>query len=240
MRYTLFLIPIMHLFFVLTGSANIKLISDTSKPISIKLDARNQKTDSNVLIVVNRQIIGTIRDFKKGIDSLVPVDSIKSINVLKDSAAVTLYGEKGKHGVIEIFLKDEALKIKDIKILEANENSNEIIDKVEIEASFPGGDQMWRKYIERNANGQVATDNGAPTGTYTVIVQFVVDKEGNISDVRALTKHGYGMEAEAIRVIQKGPKWTPAIQSGRMVKAYRKQPITFQVIEEKKKRKNRD
>jgi protein TonB len=112
------------------------------------------------------------------------------------------------------------------------EDENKIFDKVEIEASFPGGDSKWRQYLERNANGQVATDNGAPEGVYQTVVQFVVDKEGNISDVRALTNHGYGMEEEAIRVIKKGPKWNPAIQNGRQVKAYRKQPITFQVTGE--------
>ena len=109
------------------------------------------------------------------------------------------------------------------------EDENKIFDKVEIEASYPGGDSKWRQYLERNANGQVATDNGAPEGTYTTVVQFVVDKEGNISDVKSLTNHGYGMEEEAMRVIKKGPKWNPAVQNGRQVKAYRKQPITFQV-----------
>jgi len=109
------------------------------------------------------------------------------------------------------------------------DDENKIFDKVEIEASFPGGDSKWKQYLERNCNGQIASDNGAPEGTYTTIVQFVVDKEGNISDVRALTNHGYGMEAEAMRVIKKGPQWKPAIQNGRQVKAYRKQPITFLV-----------
>jgi protein TonB len=109
------------------------------------------------------------------------------------------------------------------------DDENKIFDKVEIEAGFPGGDSKWRQYLERNLNAQVAADNGAPEGTYTTVVQFVVDKEGNISDVRALTNHGYGLEDEAMRVIKKGPKWTPAIQNGRNVKAYRKQPITFVV-----------
>jgi protein TonB len=109
------------------------------------------------------------------------------------------------------------------------DDDNKIFDKVEIEAGFPGGDSKWRQYLERNLNAQVAADNGAPEGTYTTVVQFVVDKEGNISDVRALTNHGYGLEEEAMRVIKKGPKWTPAIQNGRNVKAYRKQPITFVV-----------
>ncbi len=124
---------------------------------------------------------------------------------------------------------DQGKQIVEVK---KEDDENKIFDKVEIEASFPGGDSKWRQYLERNANGQVATDNGAPEGTYTTVVQFVVDKEGNISDVRALTNNGYGMEEEAIRVIKKGPKWSPAIQNGRQVKAYRKQPITFKVESE--------
>lgn len=123
---------------------------------------------------------------------------------------------------------DQGKQIVEVK---KEDDENKIFDKVEIEAKFPGGDSKWRQYLERNADGQVATDNGAPAGTYTVTVQFVVDKEGKISDVKALTNHGYGMEKEAIRVIQKGPDWIPAVQNGRKVKAYRKQPITFQVLD---------
>jgi hypothetical protein len=120
--------------------------------------------------------------------------------------------------------------------------SQKIFEKVDIEAAFPGGDQAWRMYLERNVNAQVASDNGAPDGAYTVIVQFVVDKEGNISNVRALTKHGYGMEKEVVRIITNGPKWVPAMQNGQTVKAYRKQPVTFVVTTEgrSKKKKNKN
>lgn len=132
-------------------------------------------------------------------------------------------------GIVAPVEIDQGKQIVEVK---KEDDENKIFDKVEIEASFPGGDSKWRQYLERNANGQVATDNGAPEGTYTTVVQFVVDKEGNISDVRSLTNHGYGMEEEAIRVIKKGPKWNPAVQNGRQVKAYRKQPITFRVESE--------
>jgi protein TonB len=115
---------------------------------------------------------------------------------------------------------------------EKKEDENKIFEKVEIEATFKGGESAWRKYLERNLNPSAPVDNGAPEGMYTVYVQFVVSKDGSISDVKALTKHGYGMEAEAVRVIKKGPAWTPAIQNGRSVNAYRKQPITFQVQSE--------
>lgn len=143
----------------------------------------------------------------------VKIAEINQEGIKDDNIATPVVVDEGK-GVVEV---------------KKEEDENKIFDKVEIEAAFPGGDAKWRQYLERNANGQVATDNGAPEGTYTTVVQFVVDKEGNISDVKALTNHGYGMEQEAIRVIQKGPKWTPAVQNGRQVKAYRKQPITFQV-----------
>lgn len=118
------------------------------------------------------------------------------------------------------------------QIVEEKVNDNMIFEKVEIEASFPGGEAKWRQYLERNLSSFNPADEGAPAGTYTTYVQFVVDKEGNISDVRALTNHGYGMEEAAIRVIKKGPKWNPAIQNQRQVKAYRKQPITFRVEEQ--------
>lgn len=112
------------------------------------------------------------------------------------------------------------------------EDENKIFEKVEIEATFKGGEGAWRKYLERNLNGNTPVDNGAPEGTYTVYVQFVVSKDGSISDVKPLTNHGFGMEQEAVRVIKKGPNWTPAVQNGRSVNAYRKQPITFQVTGE--------
>lgn len=112
------------------------------------------------------------------------------------------------------------------------EDENKVFEKVEVEASFPGGEREWRKFLERNLDANTPVDNGAPEGSYTVVVQFIVDKEGNISDVRPLTNHGYGMEAEAAKVIKRGPKWVAAIQNGRQVKAYRKQPITFVVASE--------
>jgi periplasmic protein TonB len=113
-----------------------------------------------------------------------------------------------------------------------DEDENKVFEKVEVEASFKGGEREWRKYLERNLDANVPVDNGASAGTYQVVIQFIVDKEGRISDVKALTSHGNGMEEEAVRVIKKGPDWVPAIQNGRNVKAYRKQPITFVVSEE--------
>ncbi|HSN61607.1 MAG TPA: energy transducer TonB [Ferruginibacter sp.] len=107
-----------------------------------------------------------------------------------------------------------------------------VFNKVEIEAEYPGGSAAWAKYLRNNLDANTPVDNGASEGTYTVVVRFIVSKDGSISDVVAETKHGYGMEAEAMKIIKKGPKWTPAQQNGRMVNAYRRQPITFVVQEQ--------
>jgi len=102
---------------------------------------------------------------------------------------------------------------------------------VQIEAQFPGGQGAWLKYLQRNLNADAPTENGAPPGNYTVIVSFLVDKNGNISEVQALNDPGYGTAAEAVRVIKKGPAWTPAVQNGRNVIYRQKQSVTFQVQE---------
>ena len=116
------------------------------------------------------------------------------------------------------------------KILE--EKSGEPEDKiwpiVEVEAKYAGN---WEKFLLRNLNGNVPVDNGAPPGRHTVVIQFIVDKEGNVSDIHALSNVGYGMEQEAIRVLKRAEKWEPAIQAGYKVKAYRVQRITFEVLD---------
>jgi len=48
-----------------------------------------------------------------------------------------------------------------------------------------------------------------------------------VSELKPLTNMGYGMEQEAMRVLKKADKWNPAVQNGRHVKTYRRQPITF-------------
>jgi hypothetical protein len=56
---------------------------------------------------------------------------------------------------------------------------------------------------------------------------IIVDKDGSVSNVRAQTHFGFGMEEEVIRVIEKSGKWNAAMQNGQPVKTYRKQPISF-------------
>jgi len=207
---------------------SVPCILDT---VPVKLDAKNKAIDSSVLIVLDNKVLGTIREIKDLINIISP-DSIKSINILKDTAAFTKYGDKGKNGVIEIYTKVVKSQVKELYFEEIKEDDDKVFVKVEVEASFKGGERAWLKYLEKNLDQNMPVKNGCKlAGTYTVIVQFIVEKDGSVSDVRALTNHGFGMEEEAIRIIKKGSDWVPAIQNGRQVKAYRKQPITFEIAE---------
>lgn len=104
-----------------------------------------------------------------------------------------------------------------------------IFTKVEQEAEFPGGLEGWKKFLMKNLNPEVPGNNGAPAGLYTIMVRFVVKKDGTLADIQLENSEGYGMDAEVKRVIAKSGQWIPAVQNGRKVNAYRRQPITFYV-----------
>jgi protein TonB len=106
-------------------------------------------------------------------------------------------------------------------------DEGKIYTKVEVEAHFDGGDKAWIQYLQENLRASVPVKKGAPAGTYTVVVKFVVNTDGRVDSVMAETDHGYGMEKEVIRIIKKAPKWIPAQADGIPVRAYRRQPVTF-------------
>ncbi|HSK13140.1 MAG TPA: TonB family protein, partial [Phnomibacter sp.] len=95
------------------------------------------------------------------------------------------------------------------------EDYNKVFTKVENPAEFPGGQSEWTRYLQKNLR---YPDNAIDNGTQGVVrVQFIVDREGNISEVQALNDPGDGLAEEAVRIIKKGPKWKPAEQNGRKV-----------------------
>lgn len=150
---------------------------------------------------------------------------------LKDTKIGTITQEGVKDiGIVTPVAVDAGKGI--VEVVKKPDPEPEIFTKVEVDAKYPGGMSAWKLFLERNLRGDVASENGAPAGRYTVIVQFVVDVAGNVSDVKAVSNAGYGMEAEAIRVLKRSGKWIPAIQNGREVKAYRKQPITFDIMDQ--------
>ena len=113
-----------------------------------------------------------------------------------------------------------------------------VFTKVDKEAKFPGGMQGWKTYLETNLNANLAKHiklkRKQKFAQQTVKVQFLVDKDGNVSNVKAVNNAEVHpkLAAEAERVIKEGPKWEPAEQNGRRVLYQCIQYITWQVEEE--------
>jgi TonB-dependent SusC/RagA subfamily outer membrane receptor len=152
----------------------------------------------------------------------VSPDDIQSVSVLKDKSATAIYGSRAANGAVLIVTKVAAAKAGDQKIFTA----------VQEPPSYPGGADAWAIYLERNLRNNVPVDNKAPVGTYNVTVTFLVDKEGNISEVQATSKDekDYGTAAEAVRVVRNSGKWVPAKQNGHPVIYREKQNIVFAVM----------
>jgi protein TonB len=131
---------------------------------------------------------------------------------LKDDGIVAPPVDDGK-GVVEAPKRDET-------------DYDQTFTKVEIESTYPGGMAAWQRYLIKTLRyPQEAQDNEIQGA---VVVQFIVDKNGNVSDVEAVSGPAE-LRPEAVRVVQRSGKWTPAVQNGRQVKSYKKQPIVFRL-----------
>ncbi|MCQ2200711.1 MAG: energy transducer TonB [Bacteroidales bacterium] len=90
---------------------------------------------------------------------------------------------------------------------------------------FPGGDLELRKFLAQSVKyPPLALENGVQG---RVFVSFVVDKEGNVTDVRVARPLDPSLDKEAVRVVQSMPKWSPGLQRGRAVKVAFTVPINF-------------
>jgi protein TonB len=107
-----------------------------------------------------------------------------------------------------------------------NTDYDKTFTKVEIESDYPGGVAAWYRYLTKNMQYPDEAVSAEIQGQ--VIVRFIVDKEGNVSDVEAISGPNE-LRGEAVRVIKKSGTWNPAIQNGRKVKSYKSQPVNFKL-----------
>jgi TonB family protein len=96
--------------------------------------------------------------------------------------------------------------------------------KVGVESSFPGGFHAWVQYLSENLQYPKKAIKRKIEGT--VVVQFIVEKDGRVTDVEAISGDPLLME-EAVRIIKSSPDWIPARGDGKPLKSYKKQPIAF-------------
>jgi TonB family protein len=188
-----------------TGYANNQN-ENTSTNTGVKIRSTGtSETGSKPLIVID----GVIAE-DQNMDKIEP-NTVESMNVLKGEMATKKYGEKGKNGVIEITMKGE----------------KEYFVVVEEMPEFPGGVQALKTYVAATVKYPAnALKNGIQG---KVFVNFIVGKDGSVSNAKIAQGVDSSLDAEAIRVVESMPKWNPGKQRGELVEVRYTIPVEFKL-----------
>ena len=107
------------------------------------------------------------------------------------------------------------------------EEENKVFEVVEQMPSFPGGDAALMKYLQENTHyPTIAAENGVQG---RVVVGFVVEKDGSITDVTVIKSQDPSLDREAARVVKSMPRWIPGKQNGSAVRVKYQVPVTFRL-----------
>lgn len=146
-----------------------------------------------------------------------PPPVIEEIEVVEDDEEV----EELDLSMIEDEV-DEVPEEEEVEIVE-----EAIVDFAEVEPSFPGGEGAMVEWINKNVEyPQLAIEMGEQGIVY---VQFVVNTNGSIQDVKVLRGVSDALDAEAKRVVRRMPKWIPGEQAGKKVRVRFTLPVHFRL-----------
>ncbi len=171
--------------------------------LAIKWD--KEKSSTPVFIVDGKEI--SEAEYYK-----INPDDIKSIMVSKDQSNAKFVA-RGNGGSVLVTLKDTVKK------------DNQIFTAVETPPSFPGGIEKFYQFLANHIKYPVQAREKSIQGR--VIAQFIVEKDGSLSEIKTLREPGYGLGDEAVRVLSISPKWNPGIQNGKPVRVQYTVPVNF-------------
>ncbi len=137
---------------------------------------------------------------------------------IEEEIEVNLDVEITQETVVEAIVFEEAPE---------EEVADQIFSVVEDQPEPAGGYPAFYKFIQKNMDYPAQARRMGVEGK--VYVQFVVDKDGSINEVKAIKGIGAGCDEEAVRVVKSAPKWKPGKQRGRAVKVRMVVPITFKL-----------
>ena len=162
-------------------------------------------------------------------DELVKEENqVKQMDQLDEKVAV---GNENKEGVkdrtVEAVRNDIAVAAPPPPPAPKPEVSNKVFEVVEEMPSFPGGAVALNAFLSSNTKYPVVAQENGVQGR--VIVGFVVERDGSISDVKVLRSVDPSLDREATRVVKSMPKWTPGKQNGSTVRVKYTVPVVFRL-----------
>ena len=151
--------------------------------------------------------------------------------VVKDESPLTILMRDDVQPMEEMVVvaqtPKEEVKYTKVEVEEEEVKEKVIFQVVEEMPEFPGGMGEAMKFLAKNIKYPVAAQQAKIEGR--VIVQFVVERDGSISDIHTLRGVNPDLDAEAIRVVSLMPKWKPGKQRGKAVAVKYTMPIMFRL-----------
>lgn len=155
-------------------------------------------------------------------------NQLKQMDQLDEKVAV---GTENKEGVkdrnVEAVRNDIAVAAPPPPPAPKPEVANKVFDVVEEMPSFPGGQGALMAFLSSNIKYPVVAQENGVQGR--VIVGFVVEKDGSISDVKVMRSVDPSLDREAQRVVKAMPKWKPGKQNGSAVRVKYTVPVVFRL-----------
>ena len=162
-------------------------------------------------------------------DELVKEENqVKQMDKLDDKVAVGTENKEGvKDRTVEAVRNDIAVAAPPPPPAPKPEVATKIFDVVEEMPSFPGGNGALMSYLASNIKYPVVAQENGVQGR--VIVSFVVERDGSISDVRVARSVDPSLDREAQRVVKSMPRWKPGKQNGSAVRVKYTVPVVFRL-----------
>ncbi|MCI6550540.1 MAG: TonB family protein [Prevotella sp.] len=154
-----------------------------------------------------------------------PEDEIKTQDqLMENKAAIGSFDVKGNDDA-----NGEVLKAKEViaQPEPPKQEENKVFDVVEQMPSFPGGNSALMEYLHNNVKYPVVAQENGVQGR--VVVSFVVEKDGSITDVRVVRSVDPSLDREASRVVSSMPRWIPGKQNGSAVRVKYNVPVSFRL-----------
>lgn len=187
---------------------------ERKEPVKVEVEKVIEKVKSSVKF--------TAPEIKKD-EEVKPEEELKSQDDLaKTTTAIGSFDVKGNDEAA-----GEVLKAKEVIAEEKPKEEEKVFDVVEQMPSFPGGQAALLEYLSKNIRyPAVAEENGVQG---RVIVTFVVERDGSITDVKVIKQVDPSLDKEAARVVKSMPHWIPGKQNGAAVRVKYTVPVTFKL-----------
>ena len=200
-----------------------KLAQKKEAKVERKEEVKKVELEQKVVEKVKSSVKFTAPEIKKD-DEVKPEDELKSQDDLsKTNTAIGVYNVEGNDEA-----EGEVLKAKEVVVDEKpKEEETKVFDVVEQMPQFPGGPQALFEYLSKNIKYPVVAEENGIQGR--VIVTFVVERDGSITDVKVAKSVDPSLDKEAMRVVKSMPNWIPGKQNGSAVRVKYTVPVTFRL-----------